>query len=124
MAQIKMPHESWNPWDRPRFSSDGKFVVIKSLVWAIDGNALIRVISDTIPPSLRDYPSFLTHRKGWIHAAFPYGPVLPLPPNFKAILDDKFRMKDVIARKNVIVLVDDYDMPTWIDLSAFVGSFD
>ncbi|CCA76446.1 related to G-protein beta WD-40 repeats containing protein, putative-Talaromyces stipitatus [Serendipita indica DSM 11827] len=68
------------------FSADGMLIVYGSLVWELGSEGLRRYQSLTLPKSLEDYPhSLLTYANGWIHSAFPPGPIVPIPTHLRLL---------------------------------------
>ncbi|CCA75212.1 related to WD-repeat protein, putative-Talaromyces stipitatus [Serendipita indica DSM 11827] len=100
------------------FSSDGRFLILGSFVWEVEGTQLTSHISPKIPTSLKAYHrSFLTYYNGWIYTAFPPRPILPVPDHLKKTMGHFPRIE---SKGNVVILVTEAYKPFWIDCSAFV----
>ncbi|KAG8825491.1 hypothetical protein FRC18_010263 [Serendipita sp. 400] len=78
----------------PSFSSDGKYLAYGPLCWDVVTPLPPQPYTGDSPPSsfdghqLQAY-SFLFYKDGWIHSAFPDGPLLPLPTEFRSIELDR-----------------------------------
>ncbi|CCA73242.1 hypothetical protein PIIN_07197 [Serendipita indica DSM 11827] len=106
------------------FSSDGKFIVLGSLVWEVELGSIKRYRSLTKPKSLQAYPySLLTYADGWIHSAFPPGPIVPIPTHLQLLfaLDTPYQPHLWLASGNAMLVWTRTSEPLIFDFSEFVS---
>ncbi|KAG8813906.1 hypothetical protein FRC17_001384 [Serendipita sp. 399] len=105
------------------FSSDGVDLAYGQLCWEVDSFPDVRYSGKAPPKSFikdnkesNEKPrghSFLTYKDGWIHSAFPRGPLLPIPSQLR----DDSRWS---AYGNSVILWNDFGEPIMIDCTSLL----
>ncbi|KAG8808944.1 hypothetical protein FRC19_005575 [Serendipita sp. 401] len=73
------------------FSGDGKYIACGPLCWDISSIPAQLHIGPLPPASFEQtLHSFLTFKDGWIHSAYPPGPLLPIPSYFQGRVTDSW----------------------------------
>ncbi|CCA71732.1 hypothetical protein PIIN_05667 [Serendipita indica DSM 11827] len=105
------------------FSSDSKLVVYGSQVWELTPNGLQSFQSLTTPKSLLHYPhSFLSYTNGWIHTAFPAGPIVPIPTDLHSLFTrGGKRLQKWAANGSTILVWTTKREPIIFDFSEFMS---
>ncbi|PVF93395.1 WD40 repeat-like protein [Serendipita vermifera] len=98
------------------FSLNGSYLVFGSLVWDISRIPPTSEVATSLPSELQNHPfSFLTYRDGWIHSAFPRGPLVPIPAELQG------RFKHWASHRNSIVVWTMSKLPIIIDCTPMLG---
>jgi WD40 repeat protein len=115
---ISRMHIASQPGCKLGFSSDGGYLLFGSLIWDISKTPPTYFASEastSIPTELHNYPSsLLSYRDGWIHSAFPSGPLLPIPAELQA------RFNHWTAHRNKLVVWTMSKLPIIIDCTPLL----
>ncbi|KAG8818051.1 hypothetical protein FRC19_010911 [Serendipita sp. 401] len=117
--EIPIPRGSYR---RLSFSPDGEYLAYGQLCWKFDVNnePYLRYSEDAPPESFSnggpESHSFLTYKDGWIHSAFPPGPLVPIPSQLR---DDACWS----AYGNSVILWNDFGEPISIDCTPLLQRF-
>ncbi|KAG8832283.1 hypothetical protein FRC17_001565 [Serendipita sp. 399] len=103
------------------FSSDGHYLAFGPYCWDISSLPPQPYVGSSPPPSFPEKGpathSFLRYSSGWIHSAFPPGPLLPVPKDLQVVAS----LPPWYAFGETVIVWDEYGDPVIIDCSPVLA---